>query len=100
MTVVAETTRYHEQHSYTMTQPDFLETFAGTVRSKVCNTSGCQTNPLATLEGRYLCAKHFEHRARLMAPAQLEAAIDAESNPFNQQKLETALAEVREWEDD
>lgn len=74
-----------------------LETFAGTVRSKVCNTSGCQTNPIGTLEGRYLCARCFKRRARLMSVGQLKAAIDAESNPFNQQKLETALAEVREW---
>lgn len=80
-----------------MTGTDFLETFAGTVRSKVCNTSGCQTNPLGTLEGRYLCARCYERRARLMSATQLEAAIDAESNPFNQRKLEDALAEVREW---
>lgn len=31
-----------------------------------------------------------------MNPAQLEAAIEAESNPFNERKLETALVEVRE----
>lgn len=78
---------------------DFLETFADTVRSKVCNTSGCQTNPIGTLEGRYLCAYCYERRARLMNESQLEAAIAAEPNPFNQHRLEDALAEVREWSD-
>ncbi|APX00187.1 hypothetical protein CHINAEXTREME_20455 (plasmid) [Halobiforma lacisalsi AJ5] len=77
---------------------NLLETFAGTVRDKHCAVSRCQTNPIGRLEGRYLCAKHYERRARLMPESRLEAEIEAESDPFNQQKLETALAEVREWE--
>ncbi|WP_436346835.1 hypothetical protein [Natronorubrum sp. FCH18a] len=76
---------------------DFLETFAGTVRHLNCNTSGCPGKPLGTLEDRYLCTRCFKRRARLMNPLQLETAIAAESNPFNQQKLEDALVEVREW---
>lgn len=68
---------------------DFLETFAGTVRDQNCATSTCFGNPIGTLEGRSLCAKHYGRRARLTPESTLEAAIEAESNPFNQQKLET-----------
>ena len=83
-----------------MPETDFLATFAGTVQHKNCASSTCLGNPIGTLEGRYLCAKHYERRARLMPESKLEAALEAESNPFNQRKLKDALAEVREWEAD
>lgn len=40
---------------------DLLDALGNAVKSKVCGVSGCQTNPVTTRNGRYLCAKHRDH---------------------------------------
>jgi hypothetical protein len=37
---------------------DLMDALGHAVKGKVCGVSGCQTDPLATRNGRALCAKH------------------------------------------
>lgn len=40
---------------------DFLETFAGAVEGELCGVSTCTAKPVATRNGRALCARHRDH---------------------------------------
>lgn len=45
-----------------MTEPaDGLQWAAKATEDKRCGVSGCQYNPVAERNGRYLCAKHRDH---------------------------------------
>lgn len=40
---------------------DLMDTLGKAVKGKVCAVSACQTNPIASRNGRALCAKHRDH---------------------------------------